>query len=95
MWTAWLVAVIGGVAAVFMLRFLIALLREGAPSVCYWVTPVGKEEERISLETVTHDYIKDNRPAIHWQTLVAREKFPAPGGRILVRLRIEPPWQSR
>jgi hypothetical protein len=35
---------LGGVA--FMLRFLIALLRERAPSICYWVVPVRREIER-------------------------------------------------
>jgi len=29
-----------------MLMFLAALLREGAPSVCYWVVRVGREPEK-------------------------------------------------
>jgi hypothetical protein len=47
-----------GIAAIalagitFMLRFLIALLREGPPSVCYWVVPsslrlLGREPLRM------------------------------------------------
>jgi hypothetical protein len=43
MWAAWVVAAIGLAAALFMLSFLMALLREGAPSVCYWVVPVRRE----------------------------------------------------
>src|SRR5258708_3771614 len=38
------VAGIALAAAAFMLRFLIALLREGAPSVCYWVVPLRPEQ---------------------------------------------------
>ncbi len=46
MWTAWIVAAIALAATAFMLRFLIALLRESAPSVCYWVVPVRREPEK-------------------------------------------------
>jgi len=46
MWEAWMVAAIALAAASFMIRFLIALLREGEPSVCYWVAPVRGEIER-------------------------------------------------
>jgi hypothetical protein len=38
-----------------MTRFLIALLREGAPSVCYWVVPSavanGEERKQKDFET--------------------------------------------
>jgi hypothetical protein len=44
MWAAWIVAAIALAAVAFMLRFLIALLRESAPSVCYWVVPGHPEE---------------------------------------------------
>jgi hypothetical protein len=51
MWAAWLIAAIALAAAVFMLRFLIALRREGAPSVCYWVVPVlGRPEKESDLK---------------------------------------------
>ena len=40
---AFVVAAIGFGAAAFMLRFLIALLREGTPSVCYWVVPSRRQ----------------------------------------------------
>ena len=43
MWEARVVAAIALAAAVFMLRFLIALLSEGAPSVCYWIVAVRRE----------------------------------------------------
>jgi hypothetical protein len=46
MWAAWVVTAIDLVAVVFMVRFLIALLREGAPSVCYWVVPARGEPEK-------------------------------------------------
>jgi hypothetical protein len=43
MWAAWVVAAIAWAGAAFMLRFLIALLRESAPSVWYWVVPVRRD----------------------------------------------------
>ncbi len=46
MWAAWIVAAIALAGAAFMLRFLIALLGEGAPSVCYEVVPVRTEPEK-------------------------------------------------
>ncbi len=45
MWEAWMVAAIALVAAAFMLRFLIALLREGAPAVCYWVVAARRDPD--------------------------------------------------
>jgi hypothetical protein len=45
MWAACVVAAIALSAAAFMLTFLVALLREGAPSVCYWVVPVRREAQ--------------------------------------------------
>jgi hypothetical protein len=41
-----MVAAIALAGVAFMLRFLMALLRESAPSVCYWVIPVHREIER-------------------------------------------------
>ena len=46
MWAAWVVAAIALAAAAFMLSFLMALLREGAPSVCYWMVPVRRKLEK-------------------------------------------------
>jgi hypothetical protein len=43
MWAASVVTVVALAAVGFMLRFLTALLREGAPSVCYWAVPVCRE----------------------------------------------------
>jgi hypothetical protein len=56
MWAGWVVAAIALAATAFMLRFLIALLREGAPSVCYWVVPV-REEPQLEKEK----YAKEER----------------------------------
>jgi hypothetical protein len=47
MWEASVFAAIALAAAAFMLRFLIALLREGSPSVCYWVVPGRQGEGEI------------------------------------------------
>lgn len=106
MGTGWVFAAIALAGAGFMLRFLIALLREGAPSVCYWVIP--RREPRECLEKqegldVDHDW-----PAGLGKTVVVRGKPPAakragspalalyprqfPGSRILARLRIGAPW---
>lgn len=41
-----MVAGVALAAVAFMLRFLAALLRENAPSVCYWVVPVRRETEK-------------------------------------------------
>jgi hypothetical protein len=46
MWAAAMVAAITLAGVAFMLRFLMALLRESAPSVCHWVAPVRREIER-------------------------------------------------
>ncbi|MFZ0137140.1 MAG: hypothetical protein WAK89_08785 [Candidatus Sulfotelmatobacter sp.] len=46
MWTSWVVAGVALAGVAFMLRFLAALLRENAPSVCYWIVPVRQETEK-------------------------------------------------
>jgi hypothetical protein len=48
MWAACVVAAIALSGVAFMLGFLVALLREGAPSVWYWVVPVRGEIERAT-----------------------------------------------
>jgi hypothetical protein len=58
MWATWIVAAISLAAAVFMLRFLIALLREGAPSVCYRVVLVRREPEQV--EVLCETYFDDD-----------------------------------
>jgi len=35
-----------------MVWFLIGLIRDGAPSVCYWVVPVRQEPEREMFEVI-------------------------------------------
>jgi hypothetical protein len=46
MWTAWVVAAIALAGALFMLRFLMALLSEEPPSVGYWVVPMRRAPEK-------------------------------------------------
>ncbi len=46
MWAVWFIAAIALAATAFMLTFLIALLRESPPSVCYWLVPVLREPEK-------------------------------------------------
>jgi len=55
MWLAFILVAIVGSGTVFMIRFLIALLREGAPSVCYWVIPsaAAASEEREQYDSDT------------------------------------------
>src|SRR5271154_1637064 len=61
MWTAWVVAAIALAGAAFMLRFLIALLREGPPSVCCWVVPArGAPEKECHQKAVRGIYFDGN-----------------------------------
>lgn len=43
------IAAIALAGVVFMLRFLLALLREGTPSVSYWIVPVRHKSDRENL----------------------------------------------
>ncbi len=105
MWAPWVAAAIALAAVAFMLTFLIALLREGAPSVCYWVVPVRREPRRELVEILSSNCMDDGRWAISELPagLPTRDRFLAvrpsrktrtPGNRIFFRLRVEPPWQS-
>src|ERR1700733_4916717 len=60
MWAAWAVAAIAFAATAFMLRFLIALLSENAPSVCYWLAPVRREPEKEPDFKVLHGIYFDD-----------------------------------
>jgi hypothetical protein len=60
MWAAWVVAAIALAGAAFMLRFLIALLSEAAPSVWYWVVPVRREPEKERHLRVLRDIYSDD-----------------------------------
>ena len=62
MWAAWVVATIALAGAAFMLRFLMALLREGALSLCYWVVPVrrGPQKKEVHLEALRGIYFDDD-----------------------------------
>jgi hypothetical protein len=64
MWAALIVTAITSAATAFMLRFLIALLREGAPSVCYWVVPVRRKPEREIVGVLRSDDIDDDGTAL-------------------------------
>ncbi len=108
MWAALVVAGVALAGTAFMLRFLFALLREGAPSVCYWVVPVRRGSVREGLEGLDGGDVGDNWWAVYGQTSVAQDEFPAtkaagiPVRRLrqlpwepdIVRQRIGPPWQS-
>jgi hypothetical protein len=71
MWAGWVVAAIALAGAAFMLRFLIALLREGAPSVCYCVVPVFPDPEREALKGLNRSRLEDDWPAVSGQPAVA------------------------
>jgi hypothetical protein len=105
MFATWGIAAVALAAAAFMLRFLLALLREGAPSVCYWVVPARREPKRQMVEILSSNSMDDDC----WATselppaVEVPGNFPAvrpsrttgtPGSPIFVRLRIERPWQS-
>ena len=61
MWAAWVVEPIALAATAFMLRFLIALLRESPPSVCYWLVAVRREPEKKGhLKAVRGIYFDDD-----------------------------------
>ncbi len=64
MWPTFALAVIAGVGTVFMVRFLIALLQEGAPSVCYWVVPARLDSQKQGhLEVLRGIHLDDGYPA--------------------------------
>jgi hypothetical protein len=67
MWAAWVVAAVALAGAAFMLRFLIALLREGAPTVCYWVVAVRRgPEKELQLKALGGIYFDDEYDTAEW-----------------------------
>ena len=52
MYTAPVVAAIGFGAALFMLGFLIAFVREGAPAVCDWVLPSRRKRHAEAIQVL-------------------------------------------
>ncbi len=65
MWAAWIVGAIALAGAAFMLRFLIALLSERAPSVWYWVVPARRERvKKGHLKVLCGIYFDDDCRAI-------------------------------
>jgi hypothetical protein len=64
MWPSWIIAAIALAGTAFMLRFLMALLREGAPSICYGVVPVRQAPKKeVHLKTLRGIYFDDDRRA--------------------------------
>jgi hypothetical protein len=60
MWLAVAFVAITCAGIIFMIRFLIALLREKPSSVCYWVVPVAREpEEEEHNDAVNGVYFDD------------------------------------
>jgi hypothetical protein len=63
----WIVAAIALAGVAFMLGFLIALLREGVPSVCYWVVPVRRElQKKEQINVLRGVYVDDDCRATEW-----------------------------
>jgi len=61
MWATWVVAGVALAGVAFMLRFLAALLREGTPSVCYWVVQVRQETAKERpLQALRGIYLDDD-----------------------------------
>ena len=52
MWAAFALVIIACGGTAFMVRFLIGLLREGSPSMCYWVIPVVAAEDKEQAQEV-------------------------------------------
>jgi len=105
MWAAFVVAAVAMAGTAFMLTFLIALLREGAPSVCFSVVPACPRPPRGDIEALSGDDVRDKSWA--WSRVGVAQGDPSaikpariaeqllqqkefPNGRTLVRLRIEP-----
>jgi len=84
MWLALALVAIVCAGTVFMIRFLIALLRESAPSVCYWVIPSvargGEEAEQKDFETDVEFGLQN---LARLPAAIARERF-----------RVGRPWEA-
>ena len=87
MWAAWIVAAIALAGVAFMLMFLLALLPE-------LVAPAWRGKERNFLVVMSRTAAEDNWRMVSGDIYLLRDRSPAAGERIFVRLRIEPPWQS-
>jgi hypothetical protein len=73
MWGAFVVAAIALAAAAFMIRFLIALLREGAPPVCFWVVIVRRDPEADESYVDKHDTPECNH-SVCWPELLVENQ---------------------
>jgi hypothetical protein len=61
MWIAWVVAAIALAAAVFMFRFLVALVHEVSPSVGVWIVPVPRGPQGRVFDSASANYVEDDR----------------------------------
>jgi hypothetical protein len=61
MWATWVVAAIALAAAAFMLRFLVALLRESASSFRDWPLPVHRRTGTAVVEPLRNNHVEANR----------------------------------
>jgi hypothetical protein len=73
---------VGGFGTAFMVRFLIALLREGSPSVCYWVIPVVAAEGEERAQEVFETGLEFRFPNLAW----------SPASSVPGRSRVVNPW---
>jgi hypothetical protein len=60
MWLAVTFAAIVLTGTVFMVWFLLGLLREGEPSTWYWIVPIRREAERKTLDARNSSYVHDD-----------------------------------
>jgi hypothetical protein len=72
MWEAWAVAAIALTAAAFMLRFLIALLREGAPAVCFWIVAARCNQEPDAR--IENCDVPECNGSVHWSELFVEKQ---------------------
>ena len=77
----WVVAPIAAIAfggAVFMLRFLLALLREGAPAARYWAAPTRQKRqiEHLQFLRIAYD-VAECREKVRNYSGFAAESFAA------------------
>lgn len=104
MWVAIFVAAIASMGASFMLWFLIGLLRESAPSTCYWIVPIRCEMEResdheLSGSVKNGDHRPEYEPSDYYVELLENQIHAKHGasGLIALDVRIIPGrvgWRS-
>ena len=104
MWAASVFVAIAFVGSGFMVWFLVGLLREGAPSVCYWVVPAimtpgvrmashGVSNHGMILHAISEDGREEqNSPSAEGQELLENGIYvQEDSGSNLVSLDVRPP----